>query len=124
MRAAGIGFDSKKRSTSMIIRTSIVTGVAAILLSTAALADSTTTTTTTPTTKSKTTEQSQKLADRCSALEAQFDQAITTHGNAAKAAAAKSLRTKGGNLCKSNKQASGIKNLQQALKDLGVKPKA
>jgi len=107
----------------MIIRTSIVTGVAAILLSTAALADSTTTTTT-PTTKSKTTEQSQKLADRCSALEAQFDQAITTHGNAAKAAAAKSLRTKGGNLCKSNKQASGIKNLQQALKDLGVKPNA
>jgi hypothetical protein len=105
----------------MIIRTSIATGLAAILLSTAALADSTTTTTTT-TTKPKPTEQSQKLADRCSALEAQFDQAITTHGNATKAAAAKSLRTKGGNLCSSNKQTSGIKNLQQALKDLGVKP--
>ena len=104
----------------MIIRTSIATGLAAILLSTAALADSTTTTTTKP----KPTEQSQKLADRCSALEAQFDQAITTHGNATKAAAAKSLRTKGGNLCNSNKQTSGIKNLQQALKDLGVKPKA
>ena len=106
----------------MIIRTSIVTGLAAILLSTSALADSTTTTT--PTTKTKPTEQSQKLADRCSALEAQFDQAITTHGNATKAAAAKSLRTKGGNLCNANKQASGIKNLQQALKDLGVKPNA
>jgi hypothetical protein len=106
----------------MIIRTSIATGLAAILLSTAALADSTTTTT--PTTKTKPTEQSQKLADRCSALEAQFDQAITTHGNVTKAAAAKSLRTKGGTLCSSNKQASGIKNLQQALKDLGVKPNA
>ena len=106
----------------MIIRTSIATGLAAILLSTAALADSTTTPT--PTTKPKPTEQSQKLADRCTALEAQFDQAITTHGNAAKAAAAKSLRTKGGNLCNSNKQSSGIKNLQQALKDLGVKPSA
>jgi len=106
----------------MIIRTSIAAGLAAILLSTAALADSTATTT--PTTKTKPTEQSQKLADRCSALEMQFDQAITTHGNAAKAAAAKSLRTKGGNLCNSNKQSSGIKNLQQALKDLGVKPSA
>ena len=104
----------------MIIRTSIATGLAAILLSTAALADSTTTTTTT--TKPKPTEQSQKLADRCSALETQFDQAITTHGNATKAATAKSLRAKGGNLCSSNKQTSGIKNLQQALKDLGVKP--
>jgi hypothetical protein len=104
----------------MIIRTSIATGLAAILLSTAALADSTTTTTTT--TKPKPTEQSQKLADRCSALETQFDQAITTHGNATKAAAAKSLRTKGGSQCNANKQTSGIKNLQQALKDLGVKP--
>ena len=106
----------------MIIRTSIATGLAAILLSTAAMADSATTTT--PTTKQKPTEQSQKLADRCSSLEAQFDQAITTHGTATKAAAAKSLRTKGANLCNSNKQASGIKNLQQALKDLGVKPSA
>ena len=84
----------------MMIRTSIATALTAVLLSTAALADSTTTTTTAP--KSKTTEQSQKLADRCSALETQFDQAIATHGNAAKAAAAKSLRTKGGNLCIAN----------------------
>jgi hypothetical protein len=106
----------------MIIRTSIVTGLAAILLSTAALADSTPTTT--PTTKTKPTESSQKLADRCAALETQFDQAITTHGNATKAAAAKQLRTKAGTLCNTNKQASGIKNLQQALKDLGVKPNA
>ena len=105
----------------MIIRTSLVAGLAAALLSTAAFADSTTTT---PTTKTKPTEQSQKLSDRCSALETQFDQAITSHGNATKAAAAKSLRTKGANLCNSNKQASGIKTLQQALKDLGVKPSA
>ena len=106
----------------MIIRTSIATGLAAILLSTAALADSTATTT--PTTKTKPTEQSQKLADRCSALETQFDQAITTHGNAAKAGAAKSLRTKGGTLCNANNQKMGIRNLTQALKDLGVKPSA
>jgi uncharacterized protein (DUF305 family) len=107
----------------MIIRTSIVTGLAAILLSTAAFADSATPATTAPVNKPKQTNM-QKMADRCAALETQFDQAITTHGNAAKAAAAKQLRTKGGNLCSSNKQASGIKNLQQALKDLGVKPSA
>ena len=71
----------------MIIRTSIVTGLAAILLSTAALADSATTTPATSTPKQKPTEQSQKLADRCAALETQFDQAIATHGNAAKAQA-------------------------------------
>jgi hypothetical protein len=64
------------------------------------------------------------MADRCAALETQFDQAIATHGNAAKAAAAKQLRSKGATLCGANKQASGIKTLQQALKDLGVKPNA
>ena len=105
----------------MIIRTSIVTGLAAILLSTAALADSTPAASTV---KPKPVQSTQQLADRCSALEAQFDTAITTHGTAAKAAAAKSLRTKGATLCNTNKQASGIKNLQQALKDLGVKPNA
>jgi hypothetical protein len=105
----------------MLIRTSIVTGLAAILLSTAAFADSTPATSTT---KPKPTENTQKMTDRCSALETQFDQAIATHGSVAKAAAAKKLRTKGATLCSSNKQASGIKNLQQALKDLGVKPNA
>jgi len=105
----------------MIIRTSIAAGLAAILLSGAALADSTAATKAPAT---KTTEQSQKLADRCAALETQFDQAIASHGNAAKAAAAKELRSKGGNLCKANQRASGIKNLQQALKDIGLKPKA
>jgi hypothetical protein len=122
-RKPAADFDSNPRSTAMIIRTSIATALAAILLSGAALADSATTTPT-QTTKPKTTEQSQKLADRCSALEAQFDQAIATHGNATKAAAAKSLRTKGGNLCNANKQKMGIRNLTQALKDLGVKPSA
>jgi hypothetical protein len=107
----------------MLIRTSIVTGLAAILLSTAAFAESTTPATTAPINKPKQTNM-QKLADRCAALETQFDQAVTTHGSAAKAEAAKQLRTKGGNLCNSNKQASGIRNLQQALKDLGVKPNA
>jgi len=105
----------------MLIRTSIVTGLTALLLSTAALADSTPATSTA---KPKPTQNTQKMAVRCAALETQFDQAIATHGTVAKAAAAKQLRTKGGTLCSANKQASGIKNLQQALKDLGVKPAA
>jgi hypothetical protein len=107
----------------MLIRTSVATGLAAILLSTAAFADSTSTPSTS-TTKQKPTENGQKLANRCSALETQFDQAITSHGTATKAAAAKQLRTKGETLCNSNKQTSGIKSLTQALKDLGVKPNA
>ena len=105
----------------MLIRTSLFTGLAAILLSGAALADSTPAV---PAAKPKPTEHSQQLADRCAALEIQFDQAIKTHGNATKAANAKSLRSKGGSLCSSNNQASGIKTLEQALKDLGVKPNA
>jgi alanyl-tRNA synthetase len=108
----------------MLTRISVATGLAAILLSTAALADSATTATTTPATKPLKTESAQKLADRCAALETQFDQAITGHGTAAKAATAKQLRTTGATLCSSNKQANGIKKLQQALKDLGVKPNA
>jgi hypothetical protein len=120
-KRAPVGATANQRSTAMLIRTSIVTGLAAILLSTAAFADSATTA---PAAKPKPMQNSQKMTERCSALEAQFDQAITTHGNAAKAAAAKQLRIKGGNLCNSNKQGSGIRNLQQALKDLGVKPSA
>jgi len=112
----------------MLIRTTIVTGFAAVLLSAAAFADSTPATTTAPsvgtTSTSKPTQAQQKLADRCAALETQFDQAITSHGTAPKAAAAKQLRTKGETLCKSSHQSSGIKNLQQALKDLGLKPNA
>jgi hypothetical protein len=107
----------------MHMRTSIVTGLAALLLSTAAFADSTTAPSAS-TTKQKPAETTQKLSDRCAALETQFDQAITTHGNATKAAAAKQLRSKGGTLCSSNNQSHGIKTLQQALKDLGVKPNA
>jgi hypothetical protein len=103
------------------MRTSIVTGFAVILLSTAALADSTPGTSTA---KPKPLQSSQKMADRCSALQTQFDQAIKTHGSATKAAAAKQLRTKGASLCSAQKQASGIKDLQRALKDLGVKPSA
>ncbi len=62
-------------------------------------------------------------AEQCSSLEKQFDAAIKTHGNAARANEAKTMRTEGGNLCASGKQAEGIAKLEQALNDLGVKVK-
>jgi hypothetical protein len=34
------------------------------------------------------------------------------------------MRTEGGNLCAGGKQADGVTKLQQAIKALGVKPKA
>ena len=61
-------------------------------------------------------------ADKCAALEKQFDQAIVKHAKDAKAADAKTLRTDGGKLCTSGKTTDGTKKLQQALNDIGVKP--
>jgi hypothetical protein len=63
-------------------------------------------------------------AEKCTKLEQQFDDAIKTHGKAAKANEAKNMRTEGGNLCAGGKQADGVTKLQQAIKALGVKPKA
>ena len=78
--------------------------VAAALLSTGALAA-----TTTP-------------AQQCTALEKQFDQQIVNHATAAKAAEAKTLRTEAEKLCYSGKAPDGVKKLEQALNDIGVKP--
>ena len=61
-------------------------------------------------------------SDKCAALEKQFDQAIVTHGKATKAADATTLRTDGGKLCTAGKTTQGMKKLQQALNDIGVKP--
>jgi hypothetical protein len=88
----------------MKIRTLLVSATAAAVLSTAAFAA-----TTTP-------------AQQCTALEKQFDQEIVTHGTAAKAAQAKALRADGGKLCKAGKPKTGVKKLEDALNDIGVKP--
>ncbi len=60
-------------------------------------------------------------AEKCAALEKQFDQVIGQHESAKKATAAKELRTEGGTLCTEGKAPEGIKKLEQALKDIGVK---
>jgi len=61
-------------------------------------------------------------AQQCTALEKQFDEQITKHASSPMAANAKTLRTDGGKLCLSGKSADGVKKLQQALNDIGVKP--
>ena len=63
-------------------------------------------------------------AQKCTALKKQFDQAIKTHEKAPKANEAKTMRTEGGTLCTSGKEADGVAKLEQAIKALGVKPKA
>lgn len=64
-------------------------------------------------------------AQQCTKLEKQFDAAIKKHAADPKAADAKQARTDGGNLCKStDKQADGVKKLQEAVGDIGLKPRA
>ena len=65
-----------------------------------------------------------KGSDRCTALQSRFDSSIKTHETAKKASAARALRSEGGQLCASGKTKAGIKKLEQALNDIGVKPYA
>jgi hypothetical protein len=64
-------------------------------------------------------------AGQCTALEKQFDDNVAaTKASSAMVTKAKALRTDGGKLCASGKPAQGIKKLQSALKDLGLKPQS
>lgn len=63
------------------------------------------------------------MGEKCTTLEQQFDDAIKTHGNAAKATEAKTLRSQASALCAGGKQPEGVSKLEQALKDIGVTPK-
>lgn len=64
-----------------------------------------------------------KQTEQCTALEKQFDTAITSHMGAAKANEAKAMRTAGGKLCAAGDHKGGIAKLETALNDLGVKPR-
>ena len=65
-----------------------------------------------------------KAAQRCTTLENQFDAVINSHGGAAKADSARLLRTQAGALCGQGDHEQGTIKLEEALKDLGVTPKA
>jgi hypothetical protein len=61
-------------------------------------------------------------ASTCSSLTKQFDDAMGTHGNAAKFSEAKTLRAEGEKDCTAGEFAKGAHDLRHALRDLGVKP--
>lgn len=61
---------------------------------------------------------------RCTALEAQFSKAESSHKSMKMFNDAAKLRDEGKNLCTANKQTDGINKLEQALKLIGVKPAA
>ena len=61
---------------------------------------------------------------KCTALITQFDDAMKTHASHAKFAEAKTLGASGQQMCQNKKEDGGIKDLEKALKLLGVKPTA
>ena len=64
-------------------------------------------------------------AERCTALQKQFDAVIKKHEKAKKKAEeAETMRRDGGKLCAAGNSDQGIAKLETALKHIGVKPKA
>ena len=63
-------------------------------------------------------------ADRCTALQKQFDTAMKKHEMSKMAGEAKTMREDGGKLCTAGNVDQGIAKLEMALKNIGVKPKA
>ena len=61
------------------------------------------------------------MADRCSALESQYDGAILGRPGAGQAAA---LHALGVDQCNADNGNLGVTHLQQSLRDLGLKPSA
>ena len=61
-------------------------------------------------------------AQRCSALEAQFDKVAPSHKMVKDYTEATKLRTDAGTACAAHKETDGIKKLESALNILGVKP--
>ncbi len=62
-------------------------------------------------------------AQRCAALEKQFDAALLKGVPARNLVNAKRLRAEGGHLCEIGRHAAGALRLSRALADLGLKPK-
>jgi hypothetical protein len=64
----------------------------------------------------------QQLADRCEALESQFQAAIASHEGTTTFDRAEGLGSAGTTECQSDQGTMGTQKLEQALNDLGVKP--
>ena len=63
-------------------------------------------------------------AEQCTALEGQWQKDGTAMSKNSKYAAAEKLATQGRQLCTEGKPVDGVAKLGQALRDLGLKPKA
>jgi hypothetical protein len=62
------------------------------------------------------------MAEKCTSLEHQTVTAIKDHALAKKITEAKKMHEEGSKLCAGDKKVEGITKLEQALRDLGVKP--
>jgi len=66
----------------------------------------------------------EQMSASCSALESQYDGIVEGNVNAPKASKAEGLHAQGVDACNSNNSDIGVQKLQQAVRDLGVKPAA
>lgn len=66
----------------------------------------------------------EQMSDRCSALESQYDSAIRGKLSSAQVDKAEGLHAQGVAACESNNSDIGVQKLEQAMRDLGVKPAA
>jgi hypothetical protein len=66
----------------------------------------------------------EQMSAQCSALESQYDSIVGGNMNAPKATKAEGLHAQGVNACENNNSDIGAQKLQQAVRDLGVKPAA
>ena len=104
----------------MQIRTALLAIVATSALSTAAFAA-------TGSLNSHSTNHPssrEQMSDRCSVLESQYNSIVEGGMNAPKADKAEGLHAAGVDACNSNESGIGADKLEQAVRDLGVKPAA
>jgi hypothetical protein len=99
----------------MHIRSALLGIVGTALLSTAALAATNANSANHPASRLQ-------MADRCEALESQFQNATTSHLGSGTFDRAEGLGSSGTSECQSDQGTMGARKLEQALADLGVKP--
>jgi hypothetical protein len=94
--------------------------LSAVILSPAAFAGSTSTG---PSAKSTNLQvASMTPAEQCTALQGQWQKDGMAHKSNAKFTAAEKLADQGKQLCTAGKAKDGVAKLEQALKDIGLKP--
>ncbi len=101
----------------MNIRTVLMALVATSAISTAAFATPNANDTNHPSSR-------EQMSAQCSTLESQYNSVIEGNQNAPKANKAEGLHAQGVSACENNESGIGVQKLEQAVRDLGVKPAA